>query len=760
MLGVNVLLMGNAILMGVMVGIGAYRNRYRHHPLTGFFFMGATTLFLPIVSYIMSITESQFNVIAVTANEDLALGQCDPIGHAIMVLLSTALVQIIGVNTTAIVAADDREAGRSIPPPPVLLVQAVWTSYLGVNIMPHLQIDREAMDPGLLLYINIIVFTSFALIFAKIFLKYYAWYSAKQSFSFGRNPRLVAAYIMEHLPADDSELAADQQHVPPPLIVSREDTMLVGKDPHGYRIMPSRRSSSISRSGVHHRLSTTNNKRGCLVTMDNVWELDGMLLKSTAQLKDVCFSFALFKMLRCRFARYSVTEADGFIRAGDFLWQMLLEDSDGTRTLGVIATELSFLQDYHYSSLPITYSKDWLPISSIFISLCTIGCCLLVLMLLMLAVATGVSNQIDCQVKIDRKGHQYTVGFGNLLFDMVPLLLVDALVVLSEVREIASYVCSDWTKVALICRYISWREYPNLRKWICLLLRPRCKLVRPWKDNMNQCSIIVLHPRKFRPLALLRRIIPLPDPRKKVKVPKEVKAAIVDTLRSSSRGDDLRNGKLSWQQLGIQVGDSFLQAGGAQGTSDTLLAWHIATTIFETRNPPSPASSSAASVAMHLSRYCAYLVAYSPELLPDHEAWSSSLYKATKKGAEHALRDTVPMATPELEYRQLVNMLSAPGSKHEVLQEGARLGEQLVELMEAEEQEEEAAWNALAGFWCEIILNLAPSDNLDGHALAVARGGELITLLWALLTHVGVAEATAPTAPSSTTRMGASPDVV
>ena len=97
---------------------------------------------------------------------------------------------------------------------------------------------------------------------------------------------------------------------------------------------------------------------------------------------------------------------------------------------------------------------------------------------------------------------------------------------------------------------------------------------------------------------------------------------------------------------------------------------------------------------MHLSRYCAYLVAYSPELLPDDDVWSNSLYKATKKGAELALRDAVPMATPELKYRQLVELLSAAGSKHKVLKEGARLGKQLVELMKGDE---EAAWKALAG---------------------------------------------------------------
>jgi hypothetical protein len=339
-----------------------------------------------------------------------------------------------------------------------------------------------------------------------------------------------------------------------------------------------------------------------------------------------------------------------------------------------------------------------------------------------------------------------------MLYDLIPLAVVVLLAVLSEVRDIASYVCSDWTKVALMCRYVSWREYPTLRRCIGILLRLRCMLVRPLKDNMKQCSIIVLHPPKFRKGALLRRIIPLPEPKKSVKVPREVKAAIVNTLRSNSgRGDDLRNGKLRWQQLGIQFGNNFIQARGTQGTSDTLLAWHIATTIFEARNPPS-LSSSSGSVAMHLSRYCAYLLAYSPQLLPDDEKWSKDMYKATKKGAESALRDTVPMATPELEYQQLVRLLGRAGSKHDVLNEGARLGEQLVDLMKGEEG---AGWKALGGFWCDMILQMAPSDNLNGHAVALAQGGELITILWALLTHVGIPEATV-----GTTTMGASPDVV
>jgi hypothetical protein len=128
---------------------------------------------------------------------------------------------------------------------------------------------------------------------------------------------------------------------------------------------------------------------------------------------------------------------------------------------------------------------------------------------------------------------------------------------------------------------------------------------------------------------------------------------------------------------------------------------------------------------------------WSPELLPDEEAWSKGLYEAVKEDTERVLADRITMSgpplTPEAEYQELVKLLSA-GSKHSVVMNGVWLGKRLVELVEGEE----TAWAILAGFWAEMILYVAPSNNLKGHRKAVARGGELITLLWALLFHAGI----------------------
>lgn len=49
----------------------------------------------------------------------------------------------------------------------------------------------------------------------------------------------------------------------------------------------------------------------------------------------------------------------------------------------------------------------------------------------------------------------------------------------------------------------------------------------------------------------------------------------------------------------------------------------------------------------------------------------------------------------------------------------------------------QVTWEAMARFWSDVLLYLAPSDNMLAHADAIDRGGELLTLIWALLGHVG-----------------------
>lgn len=286
---VDGLLLASAIMAGVTVGIGAYGQRYLHHPITHLIFVGSTTLFLPIIS---SIVTSSTGYVSSVSSRDLSefmhsapalTAMCSPSRHSVLVIMWALLVQNVMINTSVVVAVDDRE-GPSIGPPLELLAQGAWTFYLGISFLKSLY--------KVPFYYFLLEGLPFLLTLAKLLFKYYAVQKARQSFSFGRNPRLVAGYM--------------QQLPPPPLLVMGEEARHVEKQPSGYVFKDD--SSGMS-SGT-----MMQNTIG-LVTIDRVWQLldsrnssNNMLLPvpTPQRLKDLSLSFALFKLLRCRFARYEL----------------------------------------------------------------------------------------------------------------------------------------------------------------------------------------------------------------------------------------------------------------------------------------------------------------------------------------------------------------------------------------------------------------------------------------------------------------------
>jgi hypothetical protein len=156
---------------------------------------------------------------------------------------------------------------------------------------------------------------------------------------------------------------------------------------------------------------------------------------------------------------------------------VLLKDKDHERVHGMITDELSFLHDYYYSSIPIHYSNFWLPIVNICISLLTISHCLLLAGMGGYISSVQDLGQVNCKLicyirnsngAIDAKG--ISMPYGNLVYDVVPVAILLVLVVLAEAREIASYICSNWTKVAIFSSCVvnnhdAWQRSPRMQKW-------------------------------------------------------------------------------------------------------------------------------------------------------------------------------------------------------------------------------------------------------------------------------------------------------
>jgi hypothetical protein len=232
-----------------------------------------------------------------------------------------------------------------------------------------------------------------------------------------------------------------------------------------------------------------------------------------------------------------------------------------------------------------------------------------------------------------------------------------------------------------------------------------------------------------------------------VAVPAAVKAVIVETLRTNQ--GTLGNGELSLRRNGvadkltwacrISAGDDNAELGSL---SEQILVWHVATSLAELKlsqgahgqvnsDNDGDGESDQVVVATRLSCYCAYLVALKPGLLPDHRVWTEELYEGV---VEEVTRVLARCAGPVVRYDRAATCLG--GSMNATLRKASKLGRELVE----ELGDEELTWKVLADFWAELILYLAPSQNVTSHAKSLRRGGEFITVLWALLGHAGIVE--------------------
>lgn len=591
----NALLLTSPGIVGVLVGIGGYGQRYRYHPFTRFIFLGANTLFLPILSYVVStLSDSSNDYVSSVDNEcttPILAALCHSNFHPCIVITWAFLVQIATINTTPVVAINPRE-GQNVGPSLELLVKVIWTFYLGASISRSrffyaifgvLRGKDRTSSSFLVSICGRIMFAPFALICAKILFKFYAFQKARLSFELGRNPGLIFGYMKQLEQQERSqpgEPVVCDDAPPPPLLVMGEDRGQVVNQPCGYVF-----TNGSGTTGIGTIIG--------LVTLDKIWHLDNMD-PMMPRLKDLCVSFSLFKLLRCRFARYKITNV-GSVRMLKFFCSQLLKDGEHDRVFRVIADELSFVHDYYYSSLSISYAKFWVPVLDIFLSLLSISYCIVAACFIVVLAAkenknSYYSKQLHCNywcTKVLEVSIQRPQNFGSLYFDVVPVFLLLALVLVSEVRVIASYICSSFTKVALICHQAnsaSLQHPPRMKKWVLsLCLKCRLKIMKHWEETIGQCSILVLPPRPIM-FDLIRRTLRLPDHEKKVKVPKAVKICIFDALRSRNYNDQqLSNGTVSLRQS--QVGESFLWACNSIGTSDIVLTWHIATSILEVRHP-------------------------------------------------------------------------------------------------------------------------------------------------------------------------------
>lgn len=397
----------------------------------------------------------------------------------------------------------------------------------------------------------------------------------------------------------------------------------------------------------------------------------------------------------------------------------------------MIELELNFVSDYYHSVVPLVLSSPWFFVGNyLFVILIVVNQSIMVLFI------TGNGRLlpvIGCLARyLAMMSHRAIDLFKCLGHKLLKTIIIafSSLIILAfllmEAWEFVVYVLSDWFLVSLLCEYArrpKWQASRCVRRAFGALLwvkrlgrqaRPRAA-----GNGLRFNQVCVLDLRRHTPWMtvsklLQHRFLGMPS----VPVPGEVKHAVFAAVAGFCKDDGhrrrrrLSNGvavlhRRGWTQL--------LWACESSSVTEVILVWHIATSLFEMKkkkNQDSKAPPSAEeTVATPLSKYCAYLVACAPELLPEDLDGSERAYKAVKRDIRGAL-------SKERQRSRLDRVVEMRGP--EAAANIAR------------------GWALLAELWAELAAYVAPSDNIEGHAEALAQGGEFITLLWALSTHAGI----------------------
>lgn len=478
-----------------------------------------------------------------------------------------------------------------------------------------------------------------------------------------------------------------------------------------------------------------------VITMEKVWSCKGTLLSGSGvregRLKDLCLSFSLFKFICMRFTGHSLPQ-----EAHNELWhliqQMLGEDKGPERVFRVIEVELAFLFDLLYTKYPVN------------LNLC--GSLRRLLLLTTVVAAPVISDYFGKTEPCDLVVYNKLRFSCNDLADYVTLLLMMSILVIG-IAHFCIMIFSEWAKVMYICKYVQ-NEWWKKKRCAGKLIEIMCRvwLLKPWGRQLRQYSLLEAYGYSPWKCIYNRFTAPYLDPKgdgqkqlAPTNLPKQVIEAIARSIGRHGTSN-LENGQASIGRDGtsnlekgiasLKLNDVFVQLSWAcnhETAAHVIMVWHIATTFCEHEKPLSghqlsPEQRDNFGIATKLSKYLAYLVAFAPRLLPGHPCRTEYIFSRAVSEARELLKgSSVSMGD------RIQKLKSVPDDKQTIVGQGARLGRQLVNKVANEER----IWKVLADFWAEMMLYVAPSNNTPAHAKYLTTGGEFVTHVWVLVTHVG-----------------------
>ncbi|OMO99861.1 hypothetical protein CCACVL1_03574 [Corchorus capsularis] len=541
--------------------------------------------------------------------------------------------------------------------------------------------------------------------------------------SLAKNTKLIADFM-----AYEHEISNNIEDELDPMYMCRYNYVVAGDDDDDAKM-----DESVKPPLYYHRLAITDE----VITIKKIYRCRGRLLSPTGdpehKLKDICLSFALYRLLCRRFGGYPFAECNlektwNLIRYG-----LLSKEEDYERAFRVIEQELSFLFDLFYTKYAVIFNGGFRLLAS--------------------RVALSIGLTMSCFLAVNiLSNYKPSKDYVNLLTASgrvnIDKLITGVVIIGICIMEIIQFILimiSNWSKVMWICKYVkneSFQKNKHFELFMKMIIRCRSNS-KPWERKLGQYSLLQSFnqdPNIFSRFIskLTGDIIPLPRGGQKespsIELPWVVKKAVILSLRNN--GPKLSNGKASLQRN--QVGNLLSWACELETTTHVIIIWHIATNLCRIKLAASKLGRDEdfVTIATALSHYCAYLMTFASRLLPGHAAVTDFIFDRVVNEARKLLDGC---ESENQKHEKLMNLLcegEAIFNEEEatLIEKGALLGKHLIEGIE----DNGLRWKVLADFWAELMLFVAPSDDARTHAEHLAKGGEFITHLWALLSHAGI----------------------
>ncbi|WVZ82820.1 hypothetical protein U9M48_030036 [Paspalum notatum var. saurae] len=730
-------------------------------PKVRLFLSSALSLLLPVMSYLFSEAKNAAATAASAASAELSLG-------AGLILAWMLLVELLRKKVDEIrmrgYSGTIQRAGR-----------VVW---LGSLVFFNIKTAGRKAVFGVL----------WILCATRVLQRIAYTEIGKNSYAHGKNARLINSYMAKTMmmprrpreaeevaaadfahSRDDDDLEQAVVHQPPQVrAAAAHDEQLKSCS---YIVMGEER---LVKEATADGYELNDELGSSVITVGKVWELDENDATFTSpgearRLKGLCLSFALFKLLRRKFERLpAVTAAEAQdCRSLVVNGLQLRRTNDGgggssaaaaEELFQVVNDEVVFLSEYYHSVVPVVLASPFFLLVNYFLVLAVVA-----VLCLMTVILCGNGDAMYAFSSVGADNYTFHAGIGKIavcllykarhspeaFFSIVDLsitLLLFVIYFYEEIWEFFVFLLSNWFMVSLVCNYIAkprWRRSPYVRWAFHRIIWLRSKL-NHGSLSFRQFSMLKLRwplgLSFFSTLSLLLGKEP---------VPRNLKQSIVDYLLEYHDHSALTNGKSALEK--DYLSDKLSWACKSDSVSEVLLTWHIATCILEVEccsdQQPAAAAAWSRTTAIRVSNYCAYLVAFHPELLPDNPEKAERVVDGMKAELGDIFRCWEYYLYSQRARVKKIMEAAAEKKKEQsggVVRDGAKLASLLLDEARNNNGVDETVWSVwkvVADVWTELVVFVAPSGDeklLKGHEDVLVHGGEFITVLWALATHIGV----------------------